>query len=82
MDNDLKVLYEQGIQRLAALGFGPTGLSIPPVMPIPDRVTVHNEIKVIKSKIQNAGRGIAVQCDVEDKERIFEIKEPLFTIVC
>lgn len=48
---------------------------------IPDRVTSNKSFRVDTSTIAGAGRGIIVLEDVQPGELIFEIKEPMLSVV-
>jgi hypothetical protein len=52
-----------------------------PFQTIPQRVKYNKSFKVDASKVPGAGRGIIVLEDIKAGELIFEIKEPMFTIV-
>lgn len=56
-------------------------LFLDPFINVPDRVEHYGKIKVEKSNILGAGRGITVVKDVEAGEILFKIGKPLLTAV-
>jgi hypothetical protein len=58
------------------------GFLTSPFRTIPKRVKCNKRVKIDTSLIPGAGRGMIVRQNVERGDLIFEIEDPMFTVVC